>query len=138
MYAHAALLHIVAITCIARTAHLTAWHGMPCLCLASQLIGSRDYPRLLSNTFLIWSPDSPRRVWGLDYSIVYSYLGICHVTVFGLRSSLQVTHSSSVNTLRPFQAPAPFPFPHSDSNFGALYCLVRQGARGADCWVRVC
>ena len=37
----------------------------------------------------IWTPDSPRRVWGLDYSIVYSYLGICHV--FVMRSSRSLT-----------------------------------------------
>ena len=52
---------------------------------ASGLARELDYPRLLSNTSLIWSPDSPRRVWGLDYNIVYRYLGICHV--FVMRSS---------------------------------------------------
>ena len=100
---------------------------------------------MLSNTFLIWSPDSPRRVWGLDYNILYSYLGICHVFVMrslrsltiilpghtavsalvpllaALESATSVMRSSghtAAVSARAYAAPAPFPF--SDSNFGAL------------------
>ena len=81
-------------------------------------------PRLLSNTFLIWSPDSPRRVWGLDYSIVYSYLGICHVFVMRCSRSLRII-LQQFSTLT--KLPPSFQF--FDSNFGARYEPARLGAR---------
>ena len=108
---------------------------MACPVFVSRASGlARETIPVYFPTSSIWSPNSPRRVWGLDYSIVYSYLGICHVFVMRSSRSLMIIlpgHTAhrfgsiiyaQLQTLHAFQAPAPFPFPYPffDSNFGAL------------------
>ena len=73
---------------------LTAYHGHHMYCKYSPLdwwhaLSSSREPgiNLARETIPVYFP---RRVWGLDYRIVYSYLGICHVFVMRFSWSLTI------------------------------------------------